>query len=295
MVKLQTLCGAVVATASALLVARYNSWGPFNRGDGISVEHGRSLIFEFTGPAFCWVGFNAGLVDLPISLPIPLSLLNSCVCKDYQIATALQTASTSFAFATTIQLCGGTVSVEKPIDLTGKNVVFTCQTPFFFACGFNGNKKSRIIEGSPISAVFRRMKFENGNAESERKNVGGALYLTGGTVVMENVGFVNNQAGAGGAIYLEKDATVTISSGSFFGNKATKEASSAFVSAVDGMSVSDKNLYSHIPMVAFLITCCSYIFSQPEEEQFTIQVGWSLSTMVADFLVTLPWATGALS
>lgn len=232
--KLQKFAWAAVGTAAAFLLVTYNSRG--NSSD----EHGRSLIsiFDVAGPAFCWVGVNGGLIDLPIALPIPLSILNSCICKDYQIAERLETASETFAFSTNIALCGGTVSLEKPIDLTGKNVAFSCQTPGFLACGFNGKGKTRLIEGSPLSAVFQQMKFENGNAENERvNNVGGAMYLEGGTVIMDNVGFVNNKAGAGGAIYLEREATVTISGGSFFENKATKQASSAFISSVDGMTV----------------------------------------------------------
>lgn len=239
MVQLQKITLAVVGTAAAFLLARYNSWG-----NHVVSENGRSLqsIFDVAGPAFCWVGVDAGLIDLPIALPIPLSFLNSCICKDYQIAERLETASESFAFATNIVLCGGTVEVEKPIDLTGKNVAFSCQTPGFLACGFNGKGKSRLIEGSPLSAVFQQMKFENGNAENERNNnVGGAMYLEGGTWVMDNVGFVKNKAGAGGAIYLEQEATITISSGSFFENEATKMANGAFISAMDGMTVSDAN------------------------------------------------------
>lgn len=190
-----------------------------------------TALERITGPWFCWIGidldgvFDSFLMEALADLggfEINISL-NSCICKDYQLARKLETASIASASPTVIELCAGTMKVGKSIDLTGKAVAFTCTNKAIHACGFSGRGENRIFEGAPVSASFNSIKFENGNAAREIVNLGGAMYITGGFVVAENAGFVNNQAGSGGALYLGSGASAMIPNAEFRSNEATGE------------------------------------------------------------------------
>lgn len=189
-------------------------------------------VTRFIGPGLCWLGVDitrffdpndlleglgddgggglAGLLDIS-------SLLGSCACKDYQVEERLAAASPDRL--STIELCAGTIRVQKPFDLTNKNVAFSCTTPAIFACGFSALNRSPIFTGAPIAATFTQTKF----TKSPK-----AFDLSGGRLTLRNVGFVNNEGDMAPAICMRDGGTVTATEATFTRNTATGAAVSVY-------------------------------------------------------------------
>jgi hypothetical protein len=55
-------------------------------------------------------------------------------------------------------------------------------------------------------------------------SAGGAMFLTGGTTILNDVAVLDSSAGGGGAIYVGPGATLNIAQANFFNNQATGKA-----------------------------------------------------------------------
>lgn len=185
-----------------------------------SLQLGDFLQFtRFVGPTLCWLGIDlSSIIDLGDALPggiggfNPLDLLGSCVCKDYQVE-AMIAASTPGTLSQ-IELCAGTIRVQKPFEVTNRDLQFGCTTPAIFACGFSALDAVSIFTGTPNRLIFTQTKFTRAI---------NAIKLMGGTLTLTNVGFVNNEGKLGSAVSMT-NGTVTINQGTFRENEATGDA-----------------------------------------------------------------------
>lgn len=187
--------------------------------DVVERPHSRALtsIFSVLANVDCQTGFSLGSIVGLIGIPVQAA---SCICEASDLVAEIE-LSKNATTARAITLCAGSIKPPDTIDITLANFRMTCLTPGFFACTVNGRHRQRIFEGAPISASFQEIALEKGNARS----VGGALYLTGGKASMTGVGVVNNEAGAGGGIYVGPDAELSINSANFIQNVATERSS----------------------------------------------------------------------
>ena len=98
--------------------------------------------------------------------------LTSCVCSADRLREAVDNNESN------INLCFGTIVLNEPLDITGKDFTMGCQAPFIFNCEISGGSRTRIFQGSPIEVTFgERIRLVNGNASGKVRHDVTALFV----------------------------------------------------------------------------------------------------------------------
>eukprot|EP00979_Chaetoceros_neogracilis_P004152 scaffold728_cov197-Chaetoceros_neogracile.AAC.6 len=134
-----------------------------------------------------------------------------CVC-DVANFDELQGAIIGNGDIKLMKLCSGTIVFTEQIDLSGKQLTFTCPNG---GCVLDAAPNSRLfyINGGTSDISFDGITFQNGNATGSS---GGAILNSDGTVDIFACRFVDNTAIYGGAI--RNIGSMVITGSEFVGN-----------------------------------------------------------------------------
>jgi predicted outer membrane repeat protein len=197
-----------------------------------------------------------------------LFLPSDCICREQQLVRAIgENQHAKICLETTI-------TIQREIDITGKNFSITCARPKIDRgtdvtdksfgtvfprgdiCKILGSGNHRLFHGSPTNASIQSVHIENGSAseggvalltggwarfdrclmsQNRATGNGGAIRITGGTVEIMGWFYYNSAVGDGGAISASGSSTnVTMRAFAAANNSATNGGT---VSVVDGAQV----------------------------------------------------------
>jgi predicted outer membrane repeat protein len=162
----------------------------------------------------------------PTAAPRSVAPTSSCISSAIELTGAIASVNGNTAAPPSFFLCGRTV--QNPIQLTseisfgGKSFSLGCASSTG-QCGITGNNTTRLFLGSPFEVSFNGISFRRGLASPIATSLGGAFYITGGTVSFTNCTFRDNIASRGGAIYATGATTsIQIIRSSFISNRAVR-------------------------------------------------------------------------
>jgi hypothetical protein len=190
---------------------------------------------------------------------------SSCICSEGQLVRTIRENREA-------RICVDTnIKLTREIDITGKNFTITC-TEYTVSdrrssCKIVGRGGHRLFKGSPTNATFLQIELENGSAEEggialltggltrfeggrismgRASRDGGAIRITGGTLLLFTELSANAASGNGGAVCASGSSTnVMIDStieSEWGANTATNGGA---VSVVDGAQVQGGGRFSY--------------------------------------------------
>jgi predicted outer membrane repeat protein len=128
-------------------------------------------------------------------------------------------AATDSSNQTAIVLCDGTLTLSQAVKIDGKSFVLSSESG---SSTLSGGSSNRIFIGAPQMASFIGIKFVGDITGVSDDDSGGALYVLGGDVTIDNCVFENNKARKGAAIYVDNGAAVNIVGSTFSSNYASQ-------------------------------------------------------------------------